>query len=144
MHYAANQGLHLVRYDSDMATQTETMTERFNRLTKGMSDAEIAFVMGITVPGIRKIKAGDTQTMKLDNALRLCRRLSVSPWYLAGEPEPTQPASAGGETEAIGHAAGALEAAVRELTAEVRAQRGRLEQLESVAAKKSGPRRKAS
>lgn len=145
MNEAAHQGLHLVHYDSDVDLQTETMTERFNRLTKGMPESEIAFVMGISVPAVRKVKTGETKSMTLVNALRLCRRLNVSPWYLAGEVEPaTLPDGVAVETEALGKSQASVVKAVRALTAEVARQGDRLQALESGRAKRSTPGRRAS
>ena len=67
----------------------ETFTERFNRLTSDMKDSEIGTILGLTFGGVRKIKEGQTQSLKLDAALRLCARVGVSPWYLAGQMEPS-------------------------------------------------------
>jgi len=43
----------------------ETLTERFNRLTSGMPDAEGAVVMGVTEGAVRKIRRGDTKSFDL-------------------------------------------------------------------------------
>lgn len=72
-----------------MLDRVEPFTERFNRLTDGLGDTELAHVLGMTVWGVRKLRQGDTQSLKLDQALRLCRRLGVSPWDLGGETAPT-------------------------------------------------------
>lgn len=66
----------------------ETFTERFNRLTAHLSDAELAVTLGVSVSAARKLRTGDTQSLKLQQALRLCRKLGISPWELAGEREP--------------------------------------------------------
>lgn len=68
----------------------ETFAERISRLTTDarMSDADLASVLGVSENQARRIKSGTTSTLKLDGALRLCRRLRVSPFFLAGESEP--------------------------------------------------------
>lgn len=67
----------------------ETLTERFNRLTAQLSETHVASIMGVTEGAVRKLRRGDTQSYDLKRALRLCRELGVSPWYLACESEPT-------------------------------------------------------
>lgn len=67
----------------------ETFTERFCRLTAPLSDAELAVTLGASVSAARKLRSGETRSLKLDQALRLCKRLGISPWELAGEPEPS-------------------------------------------------------
>ncbi len=66
----------------------ETFTERFNRLTKAIPDAEMMTTLGMSHSGLLKVRSGDTKTLKLHAALRLARKIGVSPWYLACEPEP--------------------------------------------------------
>lgn len=71
-----------------MASGAETFTDRFNRLTAHLSVTKIAGILDVTEGSIRKLRRGDTQTIELHRALRLCRVLRVSPFYLAGEREP--------------------------------------------------------
>lgn len=86
----------------------ETFTERFNRLTADIKPTRLAMILGISEAGLRKLRVGDTQSLKLTSALRLARELGVSPWYLACEPEPTaQPAE--GATETIAQRFDAIE-----------------------------------
>jgi transcriptional regulator with XRE-family HTH domain len=73
----------------------ETFTERFNRLTADLKDAEIASLLGVTEGAVRKLRRGETQTLKLSlGTLRLAKRLGVSHLYLAsltddvGSPTP--------------------------------------------------------
>jgi len=68
--------------------ERETFTERFNRLTAGMTQTEIGAIMGVTEGAVRKIVNGDTQTMQLDRAIKLGRHLNISVYYLACEQEP--------------------------------------------------------
>jgi transcriptional regulator with XRE-family HTH domain len=87
-------------------TENETLTERFCRLTEGMSDTKIAAIMNMTERAVRKLRLGDTQSYDLHRALRLAEYLGVSPWYLAVVPEPqgprsTTPAVAGGSEESV-------------------------------------------
>ena len=62
----------------------ETFTDRFNRLTGAMKDADVASILDLTEGAIRKLRRGETQTLKLHGALKLARRLGVTPWYIAG------------------------------------------------------------
>lgn len=66
----------------------ETLSDRIARLTQGLSDTQVGEMMGTTADAARKLRMGEIRSMKLDNALRLCKRLGVSPWYLGGEVEP--------------------------------------------------------
>lgn len=66
----------------------ETFTERFNRLTAHLSDPELAVALGVSVSSARMLRTGETKSIKLEQALRLCRKLGISPWELAGEKEP--------------------------------------------------------
>jgi DNA-binding Xre family transcriptional regulator len=76
-------------YLLDVGPKTETFTERFNRLTAGMNDGELAMTLDLSMAGLRKIREGQTQSLKLHGALRLCRKLRITAWELAfGEPEP--------------------------------------------------------
>jgi hypothetical protein len=128
----------------------ETFTERFNRLTGHMSEQELCYVLDLSAGAVHKIRDGRTQSLKLDSALRLCERIKISPWYLAGRADPVPSlsakpqADAAAEIESVGLAAGSLEAALRELTKVVRDQETRLAALETGGAKTNAPRRKAS
>ena len=70
---------------------TATFSKRFKELVQGLSDTELGFVIGVSADAARKMRSGDIKSLKLAAALRLARELKVSPWYLAGEPEPTTP-----------------------------------------------------
>lgn len=65
-----------------------SFSKRFRELVKGLSDAELGAVLGVTTDAARKMRSGRIKSLKLEAALRLARELKVSPWYLAGEPEP--------------------------------------------------------
>lgn len=67
----------------------ETFTDRFNRLTADLSDSDLMGDLGLSYHAVRKLRSGDTKTLKLDGALRLCKRLGITPWELAGEAPPT-------------------------------------------------------
>ena len=69
----------------------ETLAERFSRLTEeaGLHPAEVARIMGLGEGMVYKIKRGDVKTPGLIGMLRLAKRLNVSPYYLACEPEPS-------------------------------------------------------
>jgi len=71
-------------------------TERFNAVTASISETELALVLDLSISAVRKLRSGETQTLKLDGALRLCSRLGIDPWYLAFGKErsatPNQPA----------------------------------------------------
>lgn len=68
--------------------EAETFTERFNRLTRHLSDAELAVALGVSVSTARSIRSGDTKSLKFVNAMRLCKRLGIDPWELAGIKDP--------------------------------------------------------
>ena len=104
----------------------EKFAERFNRLTAGISLGELAFVTGLSENAIRNIKNGETQQMYLGVALKLCRRLNVSPWELAGEPEPPIPGAEPLAAEIAQHSADAIEA----LAIEIRTLKHRVDTLE--------------
>lgn len=55
---------------------------------KGLSDTELGYILGVSADAARKTRNGNIKSLKLEPALRLSRRLGISPWYLAGEPEP--------------------------------------------------------
>lgn len=63
-------------------------SKRFRELVGGLTDTELGFVLGVTADAARKLRNGDIKSLKLHAALRLARELQISPWYLAGEPEP--------------------------------------------------------
>lgn len=65
----------------------EHFTERFNRLTASLSDAELAVALGVSVSAARKVRSGETRSLKFEQAMRLCKRLRISPWDLFGESE---------------------------------------------------------
>ena len=67
---------------------SETLSDRLVRLTSGLNDTQVGEMMGTTADAARKLRIGEIRSIKLENALRLCRRLGISPWYLAGEVEP--------------------------------------------------------
>lgn len=55
---------------------------------KGLSDAELGAILGVTTDAARKMRSGRIKSLKLEAALRLPRELKISPWYLAAESEP--------------------------------------------------------
>jgi|SRR5579872_6441208 len=65
--------------------ERETFAERFRRLQSaaGMTDTQVAAVMNISDAAVKKIKSGDTGSVKLIGGLRIARRFGVSPWELA-------------------------------------------------------------
>src|SRR2546423_8114695 len=69
----------------------ETFNKRFKQLVQGLSDTELGYVLGLSADAARKMRHGDIKSLKLQAALRLARKLDVSPWYIACEPEPTTP-----------------------------------------------------
>lgn len=77
-------------YLGSMSKDHETLAERFTRLIEeaGIPASEVARVMGLSEGMVYKIRRGDVKQLSLVAALRLCRRMNVSPYYLAGEPEP--------------------------------------------------------
>jgi transcriptional regulator with XRE-family HTH domain len=64
-------------------------SKRFKEVIRGLSDAELGAILGVTTDAARKMRTGRIKSLKLEAALRLARELKVSPWYLAGESEPT-------------------------------------------------------
>jgi DNA-binding Xre family transcriptional regulator len=70
------------------SSSRETFTERINRLTRHLSDAELAVALGVSVTSARKIRSGETKSLKLEQALRLCEQLRISPWELGGRRRP--------------------------------------------------------
>src|ERR1700686_1031946 len=77
------------------AVGNATFNKRFKEIVKDLSDTELGYILGVTADAARKMRRGDTKSLKLEAALRLARKMQVSPWYLAGEPEPTISFSAG-------------------------------------------------
>ena len=63
-------------------------SRRFREVIKGLTDAELGAILGVTTDAARKMRTGRIKSLKLEAALRLARELKISPWYLAGEPEP--------------------------------------------------------
>ena len=66
-------------------------SKRFKELVKNLSDTELGYILGVTSYAARKLRSGEIKSLKLEAALRLARELEVSPWYLAGEHEPSNP-----------------------------------------------------
>jgi transcriptional regulator with XRE-family HTH domain len=69
----------------------DTFNKRFKQLVQGLSDTELGYVLGVSADAARKMRQGDIKSLKLQAALRLARKLDISPWYIACEPEPTTP-----------------------------------------------------
>lgn len=69
-------------------------SKRFKELVRGLNDTQLGYVLGVSADAARKMRNGDIKSLKLQAALRLARELKVSPWYLAGEPEPPTPLAA--------------------------------------------------
>jgi len=63
---------------------------RFREVIRGLSDAQLGAILGVTTDAARKMRAGRIKSLKLEAALRLARELKISPWYLAGESEPVR------------------------------------------------------
>jgi len=76
-----------------------SFSKRFKDAVKGLSDAELGAVLGVTTDAARKMRSGRIKSLKLEAALRLARELKISPWYLAGEPEPAVRLPPGAATE---------------------------------------------
>jgi transcriptional regulator with XRE-family HTH domain len=76
-------------YLRSVSREKETLAERFSRLTEeaGLLPAEVGRIMGLGEGMVYKIKRGDVKTPGLIGMLRLARRLGVSPYYLACEPD---------------------------------------------------------
>jgi hypothetical protein len=68
---------------------TASFSKRFKGLVQGLSDTELGYILGVSADAARKMRNGNIKSLKLQAGLRLARELKVSPWYLAGEPEPT-------------------------------------------------------
>lgn len=65
-----------------------SFSKRFRGVVKGLSDAELGAILGVTTDAARKMRSGRIKSLKLSAALRLARELQVSPWFLGGETEP--------------------------------------------------------
>ena len=72
-----------------------SFSRRFREVIKGLTDAELGAILGVTTDAARKMRTGRIKSLKLEAALRLARELKISPWYLAGEPEPATRLTAG-------------------------------------------------
>lgn len=68
-----------------------SFSKRFKELVREMNDTQLGYILGVSADAARKMRNGDIKSLKLQAALRLARELMVSPWYLAGEPEPATP-----------------------------------------------------
>src|ERR1700686_19997 len=77
------------------AVGNSTFNKRFKEIVRDLSDTELGYILGVTADAARKKRGGDTKTLKLQAALRLARKMQISPWYLAGEPEPAIPLAHG-------------------------------------------------
>jgi hypothetical protein len=66
-------------------------TKRVKELVRDIDNAELGHILGVTTDGARKLRLGNTVSLKLQAGLRLAAYLGISPWYLAGEPEPATP-----------------------------------------------------
>jgi hypothetical protein len=75
--------------DSKRAVRNATFNKRFKEIVRDLSDTELGYILGVSADAARKMRNGDIKSLKLEAALRLARKMQVSPWYLAGEPEPT-------------------------------------------------------
>jgi transcriptional regulator with XRE-family HTH domain len=76
-----------------------SFSRRFREVIKGLTDAELGAILGVTSDAARKMRTGHIKSLKLEAALRLARELKISPWYLAGEPEPAKRLMAGPPSE---------------------------------------------
>ena len=76
-----------------------SFSRRFREVIKGLTDAELGAILGVTTDAARKMRTGRIKSLKLEAALRLARELKISPWYLAGEPEPATRLTAGPPSE---------------------------------------------
>jgi transcriptional regulator with XRE-family HTH domain len=76
-----------------------SFSRRFREVIKGLTDAELGAILGVTSDAARKMRAGRIKSLKLEAALRLARELKISPWYLGGELEPATRLAAGPPSE---------------------------------------------
>jgi hypothetical protein len=72
-----------------------TFNKRFKEIVQDLNDTELGYVLGVSADAARKMRSGDIKSLKLQAALRLARKMQVSPWYLAGEPEPAASLASG-------------------------------------------------
>jgi hypothetical protein len=72
-----------------------TFNKRFKEIVRELNDTELGYILGVSADAARKMRSGDIKSLKLQAALRLARKIQVSPWYLAGEPEPETPLAHG-------------------------------------------------
>lgn len=98
-----------------------SFSKRFKEAIKGLTDAELGAILGVTTDAARKMRSGRIKSLKLEAALRLARELKMSPWYLAGEPEPATRLMAGPPSERRRH----------QRTEKARSDRAQLETAES-------------
>jgi hypothetical protein len=70
-----------------------SFNKRFKEIVRDLNDTELGYILGVSADAARKMRSGDIKSLKLQAALRLARKIQVSPWYLAGEPEPETPLS---------------------------------------------------
>lgn len=79
----------------------ETFYERFRRVLSehGLRVEQAATIMEASADTVRRLADGRTKQIKLDEALRLCDRFGIDPWYLAfgRERAATSPPSSRGE-----------------------------------------------
>ena len=76
-----------------------SFSKRFREVIKGLTDAELGAILGVTTDAARKMRTGRIKSLKLEAALRLARELKISPWYLVGETEPASRLKAGPPSE---------------------------------------------
>ena len=77
------------------AVGNATFNKRFKEIVRDLNDTELGYILGVSADAARKMRSGDIKSLKLQAALRLARKIQVSPWYLAGEPEPATPLAQG-------------------------------------------------
>jgi len=75
----------------------ETFTERFNRLTRGLSRKKIGQILDLTDGAVRKLQDGTTQTLKAHAAIALAAKVGVPVEYLSaqGPLAPLEPSLSG-------------------------------------------------
>lgn len=78
-----------------MLVSSVSFSKRFKELVKDLSDTELGYILGVSADAARKMRVGDIKSIKLEAGLRLAKAIGVSPWYLAGEAEPTRALPAG-------------------------------------------------
>lgn|ERR1700729_1648759 len=131
---------------------------RFREVIKGLTDAELGAILGVTTDAARKMRTGRIKSLKLEAALRLAREMKISPWYLAGETEPALRLTTGPPSQRRHHAGARkadqtveraqletaesallLQDEVVELRARIRRLEGAVEELQSRAKASSEP-----